>query len=345
YFGKQLNELTLAEAATIAGMIQGPARYSPVAAPEAAKARRDAVLDAMQRAGVIYQIEATNALSEPLTVTTAIRDGNSLAPYFVDFVTRTAKEFDASGATQRIYTTIDLELQQLAEESIKHERDLLAATDSKRKPQAALVALDPRSGDVLAMVGGRDYAESQLNRATNARRQPGSTFKPFVYAAALEDGMSPVQPFMDAPREFTYDRTRIYRPANYGGGYSMHEVPLRTGLVKSLNVVTVDVALQTGLARIANLATEFGLPKPERYPALALGTEEVTPLQLASAYAAFVNGGRKVEPRVISSIGEPPGSHNEPPETRQIVKPTTAYMITNMLSAVVERGTAKKARG
>src|SRR4030095_652233 len=137
YFGKQLNELTLAEAATIAGMIQGPARYSPVAAPEAAKARRDAVLDAMQRAGVISQIEAKNALSEPLTVTTAIRDGNSLAPYSVDFVTRTAKEFDASGATQRIYTTIDLELQQLAEESIKHELDLLAATDSNTTPQDA----------------------------------------------------------------------------------------------------------------------------------------------------------------------------------------------------------------
>lgn len=345
YFGKDLNELTLAEAATIAGMIQGPGRYSPVDAPAAAKARRDAVLVAMQRAGFITPTEVGNASSEQLTVTTAIRDGNSLAPYFVDFVTRTAKEVDVSGATQRIYTTIDLELQQLAEQSIKHQLDLLAASDSKRKPQAALVALDPRSGDVLAMVGGRDYAESQLNRATDARRQPGSTFKPFVYAAALEDGLSPVQPFMDAPREFVYDRNKIYRPANYGGGYSMNEVPMRTGLVKSLNVVTVDVALQTGLARISNLAAQFGLPKPEKYPALALGTKEVTPLQLASAYAAFANGGRKVEPRVITSIGEPPGSHNEPSETNQVVKPTTAYMITNMLSAVIERGTAKKARG
>ena len=345
YFGKDLNDLTLAEAATIAGMIQGPARYSPVDASEAAKARRNAVLEAMQRASFISPAEANSASSEQLTVTPMLRDGNSLAPYFVDFVTRTAKEFDASGATQRIYTTIDLELQQLAEESIKHQLDLLGAQDSKRKPQAALVALDPRSGDVLAMVGGRDYAESQLNRATNARRQPGSTFKPFVYAAALEDGLSPVQPIMDAPREFVYDRNKIYRPANYGGGYSMHEVPMRTGLVKSLNVVTVDVALQTGLARISNLAAQFGLPKPERYPALALGTEEVTPLQLASAYAAFANGGRRVEPRVITSIGNPPGSHNDPPETKQVVKPTTAYMITNMLGAVIERGTARKARG
>jgi penicillin-binding protein 1B len=213
------------------------------------------------------------------------------------------------------------------------------------KPQAALVALDPHTGNVLAMVGGRDYAESQLNRATDALRQPGSTFKPFVYAAAIEDGFSPVRMFMDAPREFVYDHDRIYRPANYGGGYSMREVTMRTGLVRSLNVVTVDVALQTGLARISNLAARFGLPKPERYPALALGTEEVTPLQLAAAYAAFVNEGRRVEAKAIASVGEPPATHAAPEAVDQVVSPTTAYMITNMLQGVIERGTAHKARG
>jgi penicillin-binding protein 1B len=195
------------------------------------------------------------------------------------------------------------------------------------------------------MVGGRDYAMSQLNRATDARRQPGSTFKPFVYAAAVEDGLSPVQLFMDAPREFVYDRNRAYRPANYGGGYSMGEVTMRTGLIKSLNVVTVDVALQTGLARISNLAAAFGLPKPERYPALALGTEEVTPLQLAAAYAAFVNEGRRVDPKVIASIDEPPAAHALPNTTPEVISPTTAYVITNMLAGVIERGTARKARG
>jgi len=213
-----------------------------------------------------------------------------------------------------------------------------------QEPQAALVAIDPHNGNILAMVGGRSYAESQLNRTTDARRQPGSTFKPFVYATALEDGMSPVQTFLDAPRAFTYDRNKIDKPANYGGGYTMSEVTLRTGLVKSLNVVTVDIALQTGLARIANLATRFGLPKPERYPALALGTEEVTPLQLASAYSVFVNGGRRVEPRAIASVGESPGEHALLNES-DVVSPTTAYMITNMLSAVIDHGTARKARG
>ena len=125
----------------------------------------------------------------------------------------------------------------------------------------------------------------------------------------------------------------------------MREVTMRTGLVRSLNVVTVDVALQTGLARIANLATRFGLPKPERYPALALGTEEVTPLQLASAYAAFVDEGRRVEAKAITSVGEPPATHAAPANVDQVVSPATAYMITNMLQGVVERGTARKASG
>ena len=148
-------------------------------------------------------------------------------------------------------------------------------------------------------------------------------FKPFVYAAALEDGMSPVRTFADSPREFVYDRNKTYRPANFGGGYSMREVTMRTGLVKSLNVVTVDVALQTGLARIANLAEKFGLPRPERYPSLALGTKEVTPLELAAAYAAFVNGGRRVTPKVISSVGEPPADAHgtETDDEVQVIRP------------------------
>jgi penicillin-binding protein 1B len=150
--------------------------------------------------------------------------------------------------------------------------------------------------------------------------------------------------YEDAPREFTYDRNKVYRPANFGGGYSMREVTMRTGLVKSLNVVTVDVAMQSGLARVANLAWQFGLPRPQRYPALALGTSEATPLQMAAAYAAFVNGGRRVEPHVITSVGEPPVQVPVPDEP-QVISPTTAYMITNMLAAVVDHGTGKAARG
>jgi len=343
FFGKELRDLTLAEAATLAGMIQSPAHYSPLRHPEAAQERRNLVLAAMLENGAITIEQKEAASAEPVRVAPNMKLDNSLAPYFVDYVNRVGESADG----RRVYTTIDLGLQELAENALRKQLERLDSVyrDRDAKPQAALVALDPHTGDVLAMVGGRDYATSQLNRATDARRQPGSTFKPFVYAAAVEDGMSPVQLFMDAPREFVYDRDKIYRPANYGGGYSMREVPMRTGLVKSLNVVTVDVALQTGLARIANLAAAFGLPKPERYPALALGTEEVTPLQLASAYAAFVNDGQRVEPRVIASVDEPPAAHPAPRPEIQVVSPTTAYMITNMLAAVIDHGTARKARG
>ncbi len=340
YFGKQLKDISLAEAATIAGMIQGPMRFSPTQHPDATQARRNIVLETMARDGWITAEEAAATSQLPIAISSPSHFDNSLAPYFVDYITRVSD----SSASQRVYTTIDLDLQQLAEESLQHQLQRL--NTGAAKPQVALVALDPSTGNILAMVGGRNYAESQLNRATDARRQPGSTFKPFVYAAALEDGMSPVQTFTDAPRDFVYDRNKIYRPANFGGGYSMRDVTMRTGLVRSLNVVTVDVALQTGLARIANLAEQFGLPRPERYPSLALGTKEVTPLELAAAYAAFVNGGRRVTPRGILSVSEPPARHSSADETQgpQVIRPTTAYMITNMLAAVIDHGTARSAR-
>jgi penicillin-binding protein 1B len=150
--------------------------------------------------------------------------------------------------------------------------------------------------------------------------------------------MSPLATFKDAPREFTYDHKFKYRPANYGGGYSMRDVWLRTGLIKSLNVVTVDVAMQAGLARVADTAQSFGLPRPAPYPALALGTTEVSPVQIASAYAAFANGGRRIQPNVLARSGDAP-------ETDQVIQPGTAFMITDMLQGVIEEGTARAARG
>jgi penicillin-binding protein 1B len=353
YFDKDAKDLSVAEAATIAGMIQGPTRYSPDRHPDVAQARRNTVLGTMARDGWLTLDQANAASQEPVVVSSLKNNSEALAPYFIDYVNRVVesqRENDAGPEQgRRIYTSVDLDLQRLAEAAIKKQLDRLDQTSQNRdaKPQAALVALDPHTGAILAMVGGRDYAGSQLNRATDARRQPGSTFKPFVYAAALESGMSPVQMFADAPREFVYDGKKVYRPANFGGGFSMRDVTMRTALVKSLNVVTVDVAMQSGLSRVANLAERFGLPKPERYPALALGTTEVTPLQLASAYAAFVRSGTRLEPQAITSIGTPPAAHagEDPNQDSQVIKPTTAYMITNMLAAVIDRGTARAARG
>jgi penicillin-binding protein 1B len=240
-------------------------------------------------------------------------------------------------------------LQQLAENAVKRQLERLDKVYTKRdvKPQAALIAIDPKTGDVLAMVGGRDYAESQLNRVTDSRRQPGSTFKPIVYSAALEGGLSPLSMYADAPQEFVYAGNSKYRPANYGGGFSMRDVMMRTALVRSLNVVTVDVAMRAGLSRVERTAENFGLPKAEAYPAIALGTTEASPLALAAAYTVFANNGVRVEPNVIARATDASGTDivNATPRERRVIKPTTAYMITDMLSDVIDHGTARAARG
>jgi penicillin-binding protein 1B len=292
----------------------------------------------MVRDGYIALEQAAAAAAEPLAVSNFDPATESVAPYFIDYVNRhlTAQgedSFDASAIT-----TLDLDLQQLAVNAVRRQLQHLDQIYRPKglTPQAALVALDPKTGAVLAMVGGRDYAESQLNRAIDAKRQPGSVFKPFVYAAALETGFSPLKAFKDAPQEFKYAGNQKYRPSNYGGAFSMSEVPMRTGLIKSLNVVTVDVAMQTGLARVANTALKFGLPRPTPYPSLALGTTEVTPLEMAAAYAVFANGGVKIEPEVTVPKVEA--------ATETVIAPGTAFMITDMLAGVLDHGTARGAR-
>ena len=300
------------------------------------------------------QEQRSAASAEPVRV--AAPDGrDATAPYFIDYVNRgieasyTGATVPEDGRALRVYTTIDLELQRMAEEAVHAEVARLEKVfKGKRTPQAALVALDPRTGDILAMVGGNSYADSQLNRATDARRQPGSVFKPIVYAAAIESGISPLSTSTDAPREFRYDVRAKYRPANYGGGYSMRDVTLREGLVRSLNVVTVDAALRTGLSRVASLAESLGLPKPEPYPSLALGTTETTPLEVATAYTAFANAGRVVRPSAIARVDDaahPFNGLDEMQTARQVLRPSTSYMLTDMMTEVINRGTARAARG
>jgi penicillin-binding protein 1B len=352
YFGKDLKDLSLAESATIAGMIQSPGRYAPDRHAEEARTRRNVVLGVMLRDGRVTRESARAAADEPVRVAPTERT-DATAPYFIDYVNRFVESrlpsSDAEGAQGlRVYTTIDLELQRLAEEAIARQTERLEKVFKGRRPQAALVALDPRTGRVLAMVGGTSYAESQLNRVTDARRQPGSVFKPVVYAAAMEGGISPLTLSTDAPREFTYDVRSKYRPANYGGGFSMRDVTLRTGLVRSLNVVTVDVALRAGLTRVAALAERLGLPKPEAYPSLALGTTEATPLEVATAYTAFAEEGRVVRPNPVARVDGAGGRalfEENFVSAEQVLKPSTAYMLTDMLSAVVDHGTARAARG
>jgi penicillin-binding protein 1B len=351
FFGKDLKDLSLAESATIAGMIQSPGRYAPDRHPEQARARRNVVLAGMLRDGAVTQEQARAACDEPVAVTPFER-ADATAPYFIDYVSREVESSPAvaseeAGQNLRVYTTLDLDLQRVAEEAVGRQVERLEKVfKGKRRPQASLVALDPKTGHVLAMVGGTSYAESQLNRATDARRQPGSVFKPVVYGAALESGISPLALSSDTPREFTYDVHARYRPANYGGGFSMRDVTLRTGLVRSLNVVTVDVALRAGLTRVAALAEQLGLPRPKPYPSLALGTTEATPLEVATAYTALAGGGRVVRPAPLLRVEGGGEKFDEGLAAgEQVLKPATAYMLTDMLSAVIDHGTARAARG
>ncbi len=350
FFGKELKDISLAEAATIAGMIQSPARYAPDRHPEAARVRRDMVIAAMARDGVVDNEASQREQTLPVSVASFEDNSNELAPYYVDAVNRAMDRVPSvePEVTQaiRVETTIDPDLQAAAENALRHQLELLGKSrKAKVSPQGAMVALDPRTGQVLAMIGGRSYAESQLNRATDAKRQPGSVFKPFVYAAAFEGGISPLSIYHDAPQTFQYDHA-TYSPANYGKAYSMHDVLLREGLVRSLNVVTVDLAMRTGLSRVAATAARFGLPKPTVYPSMALGTSEATPLQMAAAYAAFANGGTVFESTVIAKVMDNSTGElidNGLAKSEQVIKPGTAYMITDILSDVTRRGTAHRA--
>jgi penicillin-binding protein 1B len=347
YFGKKIENLSLAEAATLAAMIKSPHKYAPNRNLEESKARRNLVIQKLSEEGMISPADAEKAQGEQIVLAEPAKNEKSIAPYFVDAVMKEISGEKLPERNLRVYTTIDPQLQEMAENSVNAQLVKLDKALAKKGsvPQAALVAIDPKNGHVLAMVGGRDYAVSQMNRATDARRQTGSTFKPFVYATALEQGKLPTSIVDDRPTAFAVDR-QPYKPANYGNSYAMHEISLKTALAKSSNVAAVEVALESGLNRVAGTAEKFGLSKPEAYPSMALGTEEVTPLELAAAYAAFANEGKRVNPVFVSQIvsGEGNSVYQNKNEGAPVVSPQTAYMITDMLGAVVERGTARAAK-
>jgi len=361
YFNKDVTNLTLAESAFLAGLIRSPNRYNPYTKIETATARRNQVLDSMAEAGAVTQDEANAAKATPLHVVPSRgRIDVSDAPYFADYVQNQLGDMIAGqGAAEhlRIYTTIDMDLQRAAYAALTKQMTALDKIQSKRfEPgtlQAALVAMNAKTGEIVAMVGGRDYSKSQLNRATDAFRQPGSVFKPFVYATALNTAYDPVPrvitpatTYMDEPKTFTFDNQE-YSPGNFGESYSNAPVTLRDGLVNSLNVVTVEVAMEVTIGRVMNLAAKAGLPKPPRsYPAMALGTSEATPLQIASAYTAFANLGTRVTPIAINRVTTGNGATVAAPtaQKNEVLRPEVAYVMTSFMKDVVNRGTAAKVR-
>jgi penicillin-binding protein 1B len=361
YFNKDVTALTLPEAALLAGMIRSPNRYNPYKHPEVAFERRNQVLKSMVEAGAISEVEGARASATEVRLAPAKgRIDASEAPYFVDYAQNQLADLiaDTSAAERlRIYTTIDMDLQRAAYSALVKQLAALDKVQAKRFPagtlQAALVAMKADTGEIVAMVGGRDYEKSQLNRATDAMRQPGSVFKPFVYATAINTAYDPVPRLITAATTYKDEATTFssggqqYSPGNFGDTFSNKEVTVRDALTRSLNVITVKLAEELTVSRVMSLASKAGLPKPKvNYLANALGTNEATPLQVASAYTAFAQLGTRVTPVGISRVTTGAGTTIVAPQGQknEVMRPQVAYIMDSMMKDVVNRGTAAKVR-
>jgi len=354
FFSKDVTNLSLSEAATIAGVIQSPSRLSPFNNPDRAKERRNVVLQSMADAGFISADAAERASREPLQM--AARALDAEAPYFVDYIGQELQDKyrTATGAID-VYTTVDLHMQRLAQDAVRDglaRVDELLAKRRRQKAQAALIAVDPRTGEVLALVGGRTYNQSQYNRAISARRQPGSAFKPFVYLSAFEhaaaEGRTDVTPatvVIDEPTSWEFNQ-QTWTPGNYDGEYE-GAITLRRALALSRNIPTIKVAEAAGYDQVAALWRRVGASTPPRpYPSIALGVFEATPFEIATAYTLFPNGG-VIKPlhaisRLVSSTGTDVPIQNAAP--RNIARPDTTFLVTNMMRSVLNEGTGAGAR-
>ena len=357
FFGKDVRNLSLAECATIAGVIHSPSFLSPFRNPDRARDRRNVVLKEMADDGLATPEAATKAAAEPLKVATRALEDE--APYFVDYVSQVVD--DAYGnaikkdAAIDVYTTLDLQLQRIAQqavgEGVAQLDKTLAAKKKKEEAEVALIAIDPRTGEILAFVGGRAYNQSQFDRVVQAHRQPGSTFKPFVYLTAFEktaeEGTSDLTPgtiVVDEPTTFQ-DGDKDYTPTNYQNEYD-GPITLRRALALSRNIVAVKVAQQAGYDRVAALWQKIGVGEPAKpYPSIALGVFEATPLEMATAYTIFPNQGLVRPPTGIARVvenGKP--QVVKPPEMKPIARADATYLVTNMMRSVMNEGTGAGAR-
>jgi penicillin-binding protein 1B len=353
FFAKDVQNLTLSEAATIAGVIQSPPRLSPFNNPERAKERRNVVLRAMVDAGFITGDAADRASREPLQM--AARALDAEAPYFVDYVSQELenKYPSAKGAVD-VYTTLDLHMQKIAQDALREglvRVDELLARRKRQRAQAALIAIDPRTGEVLAFVGGRSYNQSQYNRVVAAKRQPGSVFKPFVYLAAFEhafaEGRADVTPaslVMDEPTSFAFNE-QTWNPGNYDGEYE-GAITLRRALALSRNIATIKVAEAAGYDEVAALWRRVGTGTPPRpYPSIALGVFEATPFDIAAAYTVFANGGTMRPLRAIQKLVTAGNTVDVPVVAgKNIARRDTTYLVLNMMRSVINEGTGAGAR-
>ncbi|MGE3276872.1 MAG: transglycosylase domain-containing protein [Vicinamibacterales bacterium] len=355
YFGKSAANVTPAEAAMLAAVIKGPSIYSPATAPERARVRRDWVLDRMHTLALLDEPQLQQALAEPVLVAPGDEARTAVDPrrhgpgaYFNDLVRRElvarfGEERVMTGGL-RVYTTLDPALQAAAEQSVRERLAKVPGADRGAEPlQGALVALDPATGAVRALVGGRDFLESPFNRAVDARRQPGSAFKPFVYARAIEDGLTPAswlngldEPIMSAEGPWLPD-----------GEHEVDRISLQQALVVSSNRAAAHLITEVGIRPTLDLVRQFGIESPQPpVPSVALGTGGLTLLELTSAYGVFANKGAWTAPHVIRRVEDALGQVVWAPELtpRHVLSEGAAYIMTSMLANVVDHGTGITAR-
>jgi penicillin-binding protein 1B len=377
YFGKDVRQLNLPECALLAGLIQSPSRLNPYRHPERATIRRNTVLDAMVETGSITKEQAEEAKATPIKLAPGAVDAGE-APYFVDLVReQLAQRLGDNGYNQeglRIYTSLDPELQRAATEAVDaemknvdaqveriHARRVKNGDDTPIVyPQVALIALDPHTGEVLALVGGRNYGESQFNHAVS-HRPTGSIFKPFVYAAAFNTSLAgaqltnssgtsgmftPVTLLNDEQTTFTFAGNQTYSPRDFEGKY-FGLVTAREALERSLNNATIALAEMVGYNNVASLARDAGIKSARGTPAMAIGAYDATPLEMAGAYTVFANYGVKIDPWMLSAVRSPNGDpiSEYTPETKPVLDPRAAFLTTALMEDVINHGTAAGVRG
>jgi penicillin-binding protein 1A len=353
YFGKHASELTIPEAALLAGLVKAPSSYAPTVNMEKAVARRNATLEAMRSAGMIDQATFDAAVRDKVELTDGLRGREGFGQYFKEEVRKQLVErFGWERVYEdglRVYTTVDLKLQKAAEAEAARavaeieERQLRRKRGATSEPlQAALVALDPRTGEVRAMVGGRSFDKSRFNRVTQAQRQAGSAFKTFVYAAALEEGYTPasiIRP-MTTPI-MTLEGAWV--PDDHGSSAAM---TMRAALKQSSNRAAVGMLQEIGIPSALRMSEKLGIESVPGVPSLALGSGEVTLLSMTAAYAAFANSGVRPEPMLIRRVETAEGEvlFRASPKGERAVSEATAYLVNAMLSDVVNSGTGWQAR-
>ncbi|WMJ16270.1 penicillin-binding protein 1A [Geobacillus proteiniphilus] len=340
YFGKHASELTLSEAAMLAGIPKGPYYYSPFVNEQRAKARQKIVLTSMVEAGYISRQEAEQAYRDKLVYARHREQEQPIAPYFQDVVKQQLRtklgldERTIELGGLRVYTTLDRRLQRIAEEQIRRIIDPHSAI------QAALVAMDPRTGEVKALVGGRNYEESPFNRAVQAERQPGSTFKPFLYYAAIEQGFTPSTQLRSELTTFTFNGGRSsYTPHNYNDYYANGPITLAQALAVSDNVFAVKTLQFIGVDKLVDTAKALGITsRLKAVPSLALGTSPVKVIDMVAAYSTLANYGKQTEPVFIKKVVDANGNvlYEHKPESRQVLDRDAAFVTTHLMTGMFD---------